>query len=254
MNRLVYRQLRQTTGIKNPKQLELVLKTIRQLLPTDSDDQSAIRFIEGFPHFLSIVTDSYEHSAKHIELFAHSVDISSQEREEAHQKLLHVSRTDAMTELYNRGYWQERLHEEFARSQRYKNPVSLVILDIDRFKSINDQYGHPAGDSVITWTAKLLKRCSRGVDICGRYGGEEFAIILPGVREDDAYAVAERLRETIESSPCHVDDNTIAFTASAGVAGITAKTSDANHWLIDADKALYKAKGQGRNQVCIAQH
>jgi diguanylate cyclase (GGDEF)-like protein/PAS domain S-box-containing protein len=174
------------------------------------------------------------------------------ELELAQVELLRLSRTDRLTQLWSRGYWEERLHEEFMRAQRFGEPVALVMFDIDHFKRINDTHGHPTGDEAIRQVARLLRECSREIDICGRYGGEEFAVILPGTQNAGAFHFCERLRERIgAASIAAPQKQVVTFTASFGVAELGEETVDAMMWLEQADQALYRAKTSGRNQTCV---
>ncbi|MET0378394.1 MAG: diguanylate cyclase [Spongiibacteraceae bacterium] len=171
--------------------------------------------------------------------------------EQAQVELLQLSRTDRLTQLWSRGYWEERLHEEFMRSQRFGEPVSLVMFDIDHFKHINDTYGHPVGDEAIRLVARVLRESSREIDICGRYGGEEFTAILPGTDVAGAFHYCERLRQRIEESSITARNQTVKFTSSFGVAEIDDETRDGHAWLERADQALYRAKTSGRNQTRV---
>lgn len=165
------------------------------------------------------------------------------------QMLAQRAQIDGLTGLWNRAYFDRRLSEELARCARHERPVSLAIFDIDRFKLINDTYGHPAGDAVLTGFASLLRREIRETDIPCRYGGEEFALIMPDTCPEDALAVCERIRTTLEQVawPRHPDH---AVTASIGIAGSNRcgfHTESA--WLETADRNLYAAKSAGRNRT-----
>jgi diguanylate cyclase (GGDEF)-like protein/PAS domain S-box-containing protein len=174
------------------------------------------------------------------------------ELELAQVDLLWLSRTDRLTQLWSRGYWEERLHEEFMRAQRFGEPVTLVMFDIDHFKRINDTYGHPTGDEAIRLVARLLRECSREIDICGRYGGEEFTAILPGTPNGGAFYFCERLRQRIEAASIAAPLNqTVTFTSSFGIAELNDETADVKMWLEHADQALYRAKTSGRNRTCV---
>jgi len=169
----------------------------------------------------------------------------------ANEELGILSRTDMLTKLYNRGYWEERLLHEFSLHKRNKQAVSLVMFDIDHFKKVNDTYGHQAGDEVIRVTSKLLIDCKRETDIAGRYGGEEFAVILLDSTAQNALLFTERLRKRIEESRVSVGSDSIKFTVSLGISDLTEKTQDYEEWLKQSDMALYRAKESGRNQSVI---
>jgi diguanylate cyclase (GGDEF)-like protein len=177
-----------------------------------------------------------------------SVAINSQRLQQANQQLEHLSRTDRLTQLLNRGYWEECLKQEYNRIRRTGVASSLVIFDIDHFKKINDSFGHQAGDDVIRMTARKLMDTQRNTDISGRYGGEEFVIILIETREDGALYFAERLRKRIEALTIEYEKNHINFTVSLGIAEYNNDLKDYNEWLECADRALYEAKNSGRNR------
>jgi len=156
--------------------------------------------------------------------------------------------TDSLTQLYNRNRIDESLTQEVIRYERYKSVFSVILLDIDHFKQVNDNYGHPVGDQVLVDVSRLLKLYSREVDIVGRWGGEEFLIVMPETNLYDAKTQAESLRVHIQS---HDFLEVSSVTASFGVAAI--RKDECNNKLVArADVALYKAKNKGRNLVCIA--
>lgn len=162
------------------------------------------------------------------------------------------SRLDGLTGLNNRTFWQEQFELEFKRTQRNQAPVSLIMLDIDHFKKINDTYGHQAGDAVIKSLATIIKNACRETDCCGRYGGEEFTVLLPDTRADCAQLVAERIRNTAEQSLLEFADKHIRFTVSLGIAQYANCYQTPQLWLEQADRALYQAKKHGRNQLQLA--
>jgi len=167
------------------------------------------------------------------------------------KQLESLSRTDRLTELYNRGYWEECLVSEFQRIRRTKQPCTLCLFDIDHFKNVNDSYGHQAGDEVIRVTARLLRECMRGTDIAGRYGGEEFTVILIDTDAKGAMIFAERLRKTIENHPVIHGDKKICYTISLGLAECGDKLRNHEKWIECSDQALYQAKETGRNNTVI---
>jgi diguanylate cyclase (GGDEF)-like protein len=175
------------------------------------------------------------------------------ELERANSKLQSLSRTDRLTQLYNRGYWEDCLIKEFARHKRTNQPCSLIMFDIDHFKKVNDTYGHQAGDEVIRITAQAVRDKVRTTDIAGRYGGEEFGIILIDTKSDGALLLAQRLRKHIENLLVQHEGTEIRYTISLGVAEIDAQMRDHKQWLEQSDKALYTAKESGRNQAIVYQ-
>jgi diguanylate cyclase (GGDEF)-like protein/PAS domain S-box-containing protein len=169
------------------------------------------------------------------------------------KKLLILATTDPLTELPNRRQFFARLAEEFARVQRLHNQrCSMLMIDLDRFKLINDTYGHAMGDAVLQHFAQLLRNAFRGIDMAARVGGEEFAVILPGSDLAAAGNSAERLREIVAKTPLMHDGKTIPVTVSIGAAAMGPSDSEADQTLIRADEALYGAKKNGRNQVQMA--
>jgi diguanylate cyclase (GGDEF)-like protein len=157
---------------------------------------------------------------------------------------------DSLTGLPNRGAILDVLQTELSRAARERRPVSVLMSDIDRFKSVNDTRGHQAGDDVLREAAQRMKAAVRGYDSVGRYGGEEFLIVLPGCDAEGARAQAERIRESFSSEPFHARGETVPVTCSFGVAWReVASPEDADALIREADVALYVAKGKGRNRV-----
>ena len=175
----------------------------------------------------------------------------------AEQRLREIATTDGLTGLYNRRYLDDRLRNEIERAMRYRYPLSAIMFDIDLFKNINDTYGHDAGDKVLTTIARLAREGSREADIVGRYGGEEFVLVLPNTDGDAALAVAEKLRTAIMATPfCIGQETTINVTASFGVAELPHEEGgekfDYSRLICAADDALYAAKNAGRNRSVMA--
>lgn len=158
-----------------------------------------------------------------------------------------LAKTDGLTGLLNRSSLFDAASQEFARIQRYERPLSVLMLDIDRFKQVNDTYGHQVGDTVIQRVAASLKETLREVDIVGRYGGEEFAVILPETTLSQAADVAERIRLQISQQSIATDTGNLTFTVSLGVAAYEVGMSSIDQVLKQADQALYQAKSNGRN-------
>ncbi len=168
------------------------------------------------------------------------------------EKLEAISRVDGLTGLFNRRYWQERFELEYKLIFRTSKQVSVIILDIDHFKKVNDTYGHQAGDTVIKEVASVITQATRETDVCGRYGGEEFVVILPETTAEQANIVAERVRSMTESAVINHDGLDICVTISIGVAQFSEDYLTAMRWLEAADAALYNAKQAGRNRIVIA--
>jgi diguanylate cyclase (GGDEF)-like protein len=171
-----------------------------------------------------------------------------------HAKAQLLAATDGLTELYNHRHFQERLAEEVERWRRYwVKGVALVMLDLDRFKRFNDMYGHRAGDAVLREAAARVKRQARKVDVCCRYGGEEFAVILPEIDKAGAVTFAERVRDTMSREPFAVrDDIHTKITVSVGVAACPEDAMDPAELIEAADQALFTSKHAGRDRVTVA--
>ena len=165
-------------------------------------------------------------------------------------RLLHISLTDGLTGVDNRRALEQRLHEMFEHSLRLHEPISCVMCDIDHFKKVNDTYGHAAGDEVLKQFAEILKAEAREIDRVGRYGGEEFLLLLPGTVLDSAVTFAERLRQRVDDHTFSFEGGTLKRTMSCGVASWPhPKVSGREEMLKAADDALYVAKELGRNRV-----
>lgn len=179
------------------------------------------------------------------------LDQKNRELEVANKRLRKLSITDGLTELFNHRHVHELLHEEFERTKRSGEPMAVVMMDLDRFKQVNDTYGHPTGDVILYETAQILKDTAREIDMVGRYGGEEFIIILPGADEEAAEQFAERVRARVEEHVFRDEANEVTMTMSGGAASFpAAEDFDNPDMLIKrADEALYHAKESGRNRI-----
>ncbi len=167
-----------------------------------------------------------------------------------HKELYKMAVVDALTSAYNKRYFEERIQEEFSYCFRNKVPLSLVMFDLDHFKSVNDTFGHPAGDFVLSRIAGLTKTIIRGEDVLARYGGEEFVVILKATDADGAATLAERLRRLVEESDFDFEGKKIPVTISVGVASLTGQNfANWETMLKLADSLLYKSKNGGRNRV-----
>ncbi len=171
-------------------------------------------------------------------------------RANAYAKILQYATLDALTGLNNRRQFEVRLKQEIATTKRQKNPLCAMMIDIDFFKKVNDTYGHASGDAVLRAVASVIKEHLRESDIPSRYGGEEFAVLLPYTHIDEAQIVGERLRKAVESTPVPIDKKNINVTISMGLAEFNPEETG-EELFERADKALYEAKESGRNRVCI---
>ncbi len=180
------------------------------------------------------------------------VATSRLELESMNGQLRQLSKTDFLTELNNRGTWEDALQTEFKRLKRSGHHGTLLMCDIDHFKRINDGYGHAAGDVVIRQVAQAVKKNLRETDVAGRYGGEEFAVLLVDTTADQALYFAERLRKTVEAMSMEFNQQLLKATVSVGIAEYTPDMLEHRQWIEAADKALYTSKADGRNKVTVA--
>jgi len=160
-------------------------------------------------------------------------------------KIVEMSSVDSLTKLYNRSYFFVKMNEELKRFKRYKTTFSLVILDIDDFKKVNDQFGHQKGDEVLLKLGSILDKSKRELDICARYGGEEFALILPHTDSNEAIIISERIRKKIE----HYFQKDIKITISIGLTNCPDSSATIKSLIKKADEALYVSKNKGKNQI-----
>jgi diguanylate cyclase (GGDEF)-like protein len=165
------------------------------------------------------------------------------------EALRHQATRDALTGLWNRGLVLDGLARELHRAEREERALSVIIVDLDHFKRVNDTHGHPAGDAVLRQAADRFRSALRGYDMIGRYGGEEFLIVLPGCEEARACQVAERLRKALAARPIEAAGAVVSVTASLGLACATEPGTDSVALIKAADQALYRAKSNGRNRV-----
>jgi diguanylate cyclase (GGDEF)-like protein len=167
-----------------------------------------------------------------------------------------LAHTDGLTELYNYRFFHQLLGIELSRARRFRRPLTLIMLDVDHFKSYNDLHGHQAGDWALRQLARLLKRSSRSYDLVARYGGDEFAIILPETGKNTAMEVAERIRSSVAETP--IDGGHLApehhVTASLGIASFPDDAADESELIRQADGALYHAKARGRDRLWCCGH
>jgi diguanylate cyclase (GGDEF)-like protein len=170
----------------------------------------------------------------------------------ADRQLRRLAMTDALTGLLNRGAMNVLFKREFDRAVRYRRPLSLMILDIDNFKRVNDTYGHPAGDLVLQRVARLLLAEVRAYDLAARYGGEEFCVLLPETDQTGAFSLAKRVVARIAASPIPLEEIQLAVTASLGVAALDHSIQNLDDLLRRADNALYEAKAAGKNRAVLA--
>jgi len=182
-------------------------------------------------------------------ILAHQFTLALQ-RIRLYQEVERLAMTDSLTELYTRRYILERFEEELSRAKIRGMPLSFLMLDVDHFKRFNDQYGHLTGDQVLRGIAKTLRESIREIDIVGRFGGEEFCVVLPDTDRDGAFYVAERIRSGVEKSKITAYDTIAEATVSIGISTFPDDGQQSSELLDKADWALYRAKKNGRNKIC----
>jgi two-component system, cell cycle response regulator len=240
-----------------------VCRTIRQrgnepyiyvlLLTSRSQKEDLIEGMEaGADDYL---TKPFDHSELQVRLRAgiRLMDLQSQLLS-AREALRDQAERDSLTRLWNRNAILAQLDRELARSEREAQPFGVVIVDLDHFKHVNDTHGHLAGDAVLREAARRMQHSIRQYDSIGRYGGEEFLILLPGCSEEDSYAQAERLRRQLARTEMAVNDTALRITASFGIAAaLPGEIWTPESLIRKADEALYAAKKSGRNRVAAWQ-
>jgi len=196
---------------------------------------------------------SYEQLILELKRSKESVETLAIELQSANEKLRELATKDGLSGLYNHRYFQEALEKEINRSLRNETTLSLVLLDIDNFKKVNDQYGHQVGDTVLKRIAAILQKTVRDSDLLARYGGEEFAVILPETDMKGGALLAERLRRGVEAEEITSDEYTIQVTISLGVTTYapSAGTTGLADFIKAADKGLYHSKETGRNKISL---
>ena len=172
----------------------------------------------------------------------------------ARERLQRLAVQDELTGLYNVRYLNSRLAEEYKRAERHRDPLALAMVDVDRFKHVNDTLGHEAGDAVLRELSARLRRSVREIDVVTRYGGEEFVVLLPSTHLSGALVVADRIAKSLREAPFAVGGREVAITASIGLALYPSRGVHSKEELLrSADRALYRAKDEGRDRICVFQ-
>lgn len=237
--------------ITRTHELGLITAVDAVLQGVEDDRECDVKLVDsqGGELWFTIRIRAFRHGSERHALIAHT-DISRLKR--AEHELRQLAITDGLTQVANRRHFDERIQEEVDRSQRYGRPLVLLLLDIDHFKKVNDTYGHPAGDAVLRSVAEVCRASTRTLDLVARFGGEEFAMLLPETDIPGALQLAERIREEIAALPVNYGRHTIRVTASIGLAATQDGDRGSEQLIKAADEGLYAAKQGGRNRVTCA--
>lgn len=232
------------------------------ILSQDTDASTKVYgFLHGANDYVCKPFDFQEILARinnQLRLYNKLKELVKKNRELTNRNILleQMAITDSLTQVYNKGYILKRLDTELTRTIRYKEKISVIMLDIDYFKKINDVYGHIAGDAILKKLSDKLTESVRDVDIVGRYGGEEFVIVCPNTSMSGATILAERIRENVQNTLFQAGGTDIRITVSLGLSSLSSQTDASDDFssvklLEEADLALYKAKSAGRNRVAL---
>ena len=229
------------------------LQNLPVIVMTTADDNAEkhLAFLNGANDFLNKPVDGLELQARiHVhQRLARTI----RELEASHRALAEQATTDSLTRLKNRRLFYTQAEQNLTHCRRYNKDMSVLLLDIDHFKKVNDTFGHHAGDEVLVKVAELLAQMVRGADTVARFGGEEFAVLMPETSKLGAAVLGERIRAAIEKENIVVDGRSIPVTVSIGIATLAAeKVESIDQMLSIADRRLYLAKNSGRNRICVS--
>jgi two-component system cell cycle response regulator len=248
---IVSLDLKGTDGLRLCSQLraiDVTRQTPILAVSDDSDMKRLLRALElGVNDFVSRPVDQLELNAR-VKTLLRRKKYQDKLKENI-QLSFEMAITDQLTGLYNRRYMQTHLDGLLARAQRQSKSLSILMMDMDHFKQVNDTHGHAVGDEVLIEFSRRLQRNVRGLDLACRHGGEEFVVVMPETDPDFARVVAERLREDVAAKPFETDAGPLDITISIGIASSSPATEKAEDLLKQADEALYRAKDEGRNRV-----
>lgn len=232
---------------------EMRISSLPVIVMTTAEDSAEkhLAFLNGANDFLNKPVDSLELQAR-VKVH-HRLARIIRELEESKKALAELATTDSLTKLKNRRLFYTQAGQNLASCRRYGKDISLLLLDIDHFKKVNDTFGHHAGDEVLVKVAELLTQMVRDVDTVARFGGEEFAVLLPDTNRLGAAVLGERIRVAIEREPINVDGRRIPVTISIGIATLAAEDVETIDQILKiADQRLYLAKNGGRNRICVS--
>ncbi len=248
-----YTQLRSSQGFRLSEILRAYYSfygVIKPIIVKSGDKTEAIH--ETLDNLNSILVDTlFELSEAYHKRLNERIDNYINEIESANLKLRETSIKDSLTGCFNKKYFQETIDLEISRGKRYSRPISLIIFDVDYFKKINDEHGHPFGDEVLREIGEIMRRSIRSSDAVFRYGGDEFSIVLPETKKDKAIILADRVRRRIAEHTFHFKNKSIHVTVSGGVNGFDSRCAEKEDLITHADKACYLAKKRGRNQIAV---
>jgi diguanylate cyclase (GGDEF)-like protein len=202
---------------------------------------------------VSYLTQVFNHMVSRLRYGREKLSDANKALVETNKELHQLSITDGLTGLLNRKHILELLDKEISRSRRYGQPVSILMLDIDHFKNVNDTYGHQTGDAVMRRLADCFYEAVRENDMVGRYGGEEFLILLPDSNAQNGIQTAQRIRKMVRDLEIETSGENVTVTVSIGVSSYPQYGQDADAVICAADAALYQAKSNGRNQVVLSE-
>lgn len=226
--------------------ISLIHERLVEIYKEKQDYQAALGHFEAFhTTFKKIFNDKSDRRVKNLEIL-HQVEITRKQADIYKE----LASTDSLTNLVNRRSFMESAEIALQQAKSEKGQLAMIMIDIDHFKNVNDQYGHKAGDEVLAMVASRIKKSLRGGDIAGRYGGEEFIVLVPGASPDHCVNIAERIRKAVAQQPIQVDQAIVSVTISLGLAYFDPDRALSLTGLINrADQAMYRAKQQGRDRV-----
>jgi diguanylate cyclase (GGDEF)-like protein len=238
---LMYRSVRSLENLT--QRTEIFMKGAVTENPTDirlvTDDET-----EKISHYFTSLVGELQ--KKMAEVNKYALELS-----EANRKLAQLALKDGLTDLFNQSYIKERLGQEFARARQFKHPLSVIMMDLDNFKEFNDKYGHLNGDHALRKVAEIILHNIRIMDVAGRYGGEEFMVLLPETESSIIKEIGEKIKNAVASFPFidTADGERGHLTISVGITTYPNSAQHGNDLIVQADEALYQAKRKGKNQV-----